>query len=304
MNNYKVYKHIFPNNKIYIGITRMNELRRWRYDGSGYKGQFIFKAIQKYGWKNIKHEILFKNLNKEEAEQKEIELIAKYKSNQIEFGYNIANGGSHIGVVSNETKKKMSKTRKGLFAGEKNPMWHKEVSLDTRMKLSIANKGKHRSEETIKKIAFKNKGKKRTMESRIKMSIAAKGKIISEITRQKLREASIGRKHTEETKNKISKNNKGKHNVPCPEYVKEKISKANSGKNNFFYGKHHTEEVKTFLSNRLSKPIICIENGIEYKNSQIAAKMLGNKDRTNINHALLGKTKTAYGFHWRYKNEL
>ena len=33
-------------------------------------------------------------------------------------------------------------------------------------------------------------------------------------------------------------------------------------------------------------------------------KMLGNKDRTNINHALLGKTKTAYGFHWRYKNEL
>ena len=68
------------------------------------KGNLYLKQYKKYGWKNIKHEILFKNLNKEEAEQKEIELIAKYKSNQIEFGYNIANGGSH--VVSNETKKR------------------------------------------------------------------------------------------------------------------------------------------------------------------------------------------------------
>lgn len=35
MNNYIVYKHIFPNNKIYIGLTRQKPERRWR-NGDGY----------------------------------------------------------------------------------------------------------------------------------------------------------------------------------------------------------------------------------------------------------------------------
>ena len=303
MNNYKVYKHTFPNNKIYIGITNISTERRWRKDGSGYKEQFVYRAILKYGWENVKHEILFENLTKEQAELKEIELIKFYKSNQRDFGYNLANGGNCTGTHSEESRRKMSISRKGLLAGEKNPMWHKVVSVETRKKISEANKGKKLKLETIQKIANKNRGKKRTLESRKKMSNSAKGKIVTEETRKKMSLSKIGKKHTEEEKLKISLSNKGKHSVPCPEERKKKISIANSGKNNFFYGKHHTDEVKEFLSKQLSKPIICVEINKVYRNTKQASIDLGNKDRTNILSALRGKTKTAYGYHWRYVDE-
>ena len=124
---YCVYKHTFPNGKIYIGITSINPLRRWE-NGYGYRKQTImFRAICKYGWDNIKHEILYSDLTKEEACKKEIELIALYKCNQIEFGYNRDYGGScptekmkqHLREVnlgkrhSEKSKQKMSVSRKG-----------------------------------------------------------------------------------------------------------------------------------------------------------------------------------------------
>ena len=87
---YLVYVHIFPNNKKYIGITSQTTQRRWR-NGKGYKSQkMLTRAINKYGWDNIEHIVLFKNLTQEEAEQKEIELIDKYKTNIRKYGYNIS----------------------------------------------------------------------------------------------------------------------------------------------------------------------------------------------------------------------
>lgn len=40
-----------------------------------------------------------------------------------------------------------------------------------------------------------------------------------------------------------------------------------------------------------------------WKENKVAGTILGNKDRTNILSALRGKTKTAYGYHWRYCDE-
>ena len=82
--NYKVYMHRFPNGKIYIGITCQNPEERWR-GGTGYKAQLVHRAIEKYGWDAIQHIILFDGLCKEEAEQKEIELIKLFSSNNPEF---------------------------------------------------------------------------------------------------------------------------------------------------------------------------------------------------------------------------
>lgn len=301
--NYKVYKHTFPNGKIYIGITNMSVNRRWRNNGEGYKGQFVYNAIKKYGWENVKHEVLFENLTQQEAEQKEIKLITFYKSNQREFGYNLANGGSSLGMHSEESKRKMSESRKGLFIGEKNPRWHKEVSPETRQKISNALKGRKQPREFVERCSEKRRGQKRTIEQRKKMSMAVTGRVMSETTKEKLRIAKIGKKHTKEAKEKISLANKGKHSVPCSESAKKKISEANKGKNNFFYGKHHTDEVKEILSQRLSKPILCVETNKVYRNTKQAAIDIGNKDRTNILSALRGKTQTAYGYHWRYYDE-
>lgn len=117
--SYKVYRHIFPNGKCYIGITSLEPNIRWGYKGRKYSKQpFLWNAIVKYGWENIKHEILYKNLTKEEAETKEIELITKYKSNQRKFGYNIDNGGKCEGTHSEETKRKIGNAHRNKFVND------------------------------------------------------------------------------------------------------------------------------------------------------------------------------------------
>ena len=93
MKNYCVYKHTCPNEKVYIGITCIEPKKRWS-NGHGYRNQHVFyKAIQEYGWKNMKHEIIFNNLTKEEAIKLEIETIKKYDSTNKEKGYNRTTGG-------------------------------------------------------------------------------------------------------------------------------------------------------------------------------------------------------------------
>lgn len=109
---YKVYMHIFPNGKKYIGITTLDLERRWA-NGKNYEKQMVYNAIKKYGWGNIKHELLFENLTKEQAEKKEIELISLYKTSDRNFGYNIELGGNSYGKKSEETKQKISKKLKG-----------------------------------------------------------------------------------------------------------------------------------------------------------------------------------------------
>ena len=134
---YKVYMHIAPNGKKYIGITRQeNPKKRWGSNGCGYMDNaYFWKAIQKYGWNNFQHEILFENLTKEEAEQKEIDLIAKYQSNKAEFGYNISSGGAYNPNVTLKPVKQY--TREGVFVEEHECI--KYASIDTNISKSSIN---------------------------------------------------------------------------------------------------------------------------------------------------------------------
>lgn len=125
--NYCVYKHTSPNGKVYIGITCKKPEYRWN-NGRGYwQNSHFTSAIQKYGWENFSHEILFSGLSKEEAEAKEIELIAKYNSANREKGYNHEIGGCTNGKTSEETKRKISESRKGKCTGAKHPKYGKCV---------------------------------------------------------------------------------------------------------------------------------------------------------------------------------
>lgn len=117
-NNYTVYMHIFPTNKVYIGITKRKPKYRWNNGNAYYHNLYMRRAIEKYGWENVKHEILYEGLTKEEAEQKEIELIAKYNSANDMYGYNIEKGGSVNKKISVESKNKMSKSRIGHIVKE------------------------------------------------------------------------------------------------------------------------------------------------------------------------------------------
>lgn len=54
------------------------------------------------------------------------------------------------------------------------------------------------------------------------------------------------------------------------------------------------------LALQKSKPVVCIETGIEYKSIQAAADSVGVL-RTTISKAVRGVTETAGGYHWAYK---
>ena len=91
--NYLVYKHTTPNGKSYIGMT-CSSIKRRAQNGKGYLTQRVFyNAIKKYGWDNIKHEVLEEKLSHKEACEKEKYYISKYKTTDRRCGYNITSGG-------------------------------------------------------------------------------------------------------------------------------------------------------------------------------------------------------------------
>lgn len=144
MKNYTVYIHVLPNKKKYIGITGKKPETRWNKGYGYFNNKKFYQDIIKFGWKNIKHEILFENLTKEEAEQKEIELIAKYQTTNEKYGYNIQKGGSSKGNISDKTRKLMSIKNPRIWLG-------KHLPKETREKISKSHKGKKLSKETIEK---------------------------------------------------------------------------------------------------------------------------------------------------------
>lgn len=94
--DYKVYIHISPNNKVYIGITHQNFYKRFQ-NGKGYNRQkYFYRAIKKYGWDNFKHKILEDNLTYKEAIEKERYYISLYDSTNPIRGYNVSSGGFGI----------------------------------------------------------------------------------------------------------------------------------------------------------------------------------------------------------------
>lgn len=108
-----IYKFTFPNNKVYIGQTKNRFLNRLTAHCNKSKDlkSIIHRAIQKY--KTFKVEILHQaDINCLDTLEKLY--IAKYKSTNREFGYNLDSGGNLRKICSEETKKKMSKSRVGI----------------------------------------------------------------------------------------------------------------------------------------------------------------------------------------------
>lgn len=130
MKKWFVYKHTCPNGKVYVGITSKKRLNdRWE-KGVGYTGcTYFYHAIKKYGWDNIKHEVILQGIDKEHAVYTEKYLIKWYKIHNI--CYNITDGGD------------------GTFG--------KKTSEETKLKIGKANLGKNvgkiRSEDTKKLLA-------------------------------------------------------------------------------------------------------------------------------------------------------
>lgn len=151
---YVVYRHIFPNGKSYIGITCAEPYhRRWR-GGTGYYQQpKIYRAILKYGWENIQHELLYTDLILDEANRIEQEMISKFDS--VENGYNISTGGGgSFGIPCSEEKK-----RKIGNANRGKPCVNRDNLRNYRVTHGSWNKGGHLTPEQYRKIAEERKAR-------------------------------------------------------------------------------------------------------------------------------------------------
>lgn len=146
------------NKKKYIGITCQKPTQRWR-GGKGYKIGAFKKAIEKYGWDNFEHKVLYKDLSKEDACLKEIELISKYKTMDKKYGYNMCDGGNlTLGYHhTQEAKDKMSQLKKGKYEGKNNPMYNKHPIWY----------GRHLTEEHKRKISKAKKGVTQPYENKL-----------------------------------------------------------------------------------------------------------------------------------------
>lgn len=180
--SYSVYCHTNKiNGKKYIGITKMKPSRRW-LNGEGYKkSRHFYLAIQKYGWDNFEHDILFENLTKQEACQREIELIKLFKTTNQEYGYNISSGGQS-GAAGTTRDKELVEKLASLHRGKK-------ISDATRQKMSESAKGRTFSEETRAKMRAAKLGMKVPKERIEKMVKTKREKgqfVMSQSTKNKL----------------------------------------------------------------------------------------------------------------------
>lgn len=187
------------NGKRYVGQTRRDLAIRLGQHKKPCNNSAIARAIRKYGWDAFQVTACELETPALLDEFEEF-VIAEIKSLTTQCGYNIKRGGDNHSH-SEETKAKISRANKGRkFSPERieamrQSQLGKKASAETRLKLSIAHKGK-------------NKGKKRPPEVIEKMRERATGKRHSRATRRKISQALTGRPVSEKTRRKISESNK------------------------------------------------------------------------------------------------
>jgi group I intron endonuclease len=186
------------NEKIYIGSTNYLYGRfKQHYNDlldNHHANKYLQNSWNKYNEDNFEFSILEEITNEDLLIEREQFWMDKLKSYNISYGYNILpKAGRTIGVKrSDETKKRLSDSK----IGDKNPMYQKEVSIETRRRLS---KSLINMPEEKKTNMLKKRG--------IALSQSLKGRKLSNETKQKLSNIKLGRKLPDSQKEKIKISN-------------------------------------------------------------------------------------------------
>lgn len=262
MSTYTVYRHTSPAGKVYIGITSKKPERRWD-NGKGYRDcPHMARAVAKHGWENFTHDIIAEGVTKEEAEAMEVRLIAEFRSNNGDFGYNADNGGSAPGRTSEATRQKMSASRMGH-----------PTSDETRRKISAAHTGVPLSPEHLESVR--------------RASALRRGVPLPEETRRKISEANKGRVKSAEECRRISEAHRGK--IFLSEATRQKISET----------KKNSPSTPRGANNPKSRAVVCVETGELFECIRAGADAKGINTAHNIGRSCRRGDRCG-GFHWRY----
>lgn len=161
-----------------------------RKDGTPYyigKGTGSRAYIKKRGRpKDLNRiQVIQSNMSESDAHQLEIKLISHYGRKDLGTGIliNLTNGGEGLSNPSVETREKLAKAKrnesaetkqKRSIAAKNRPS--RETKLETRLKISKANKGQTRTDAAKKKMSNAKLGKKRSLESIEKSRAGLTGK--------------------------------------------------------------------------------------------------------------------------------
>lgn len=130
-----VYVHEAPNGKRYVGITSQRLAERCGR-GCGYKNnEHLYSAIKKYGWDSFSHLVVATGLLYEDACKMEQKLIAAFRSNEREYGYNKSSGGDNSSVGCHRTSE-----QKSVLSAKLKETW-KDEDYRRRVSETIKKKG-------------------------------------------------------------------------------------------------------------------------------------------------------------------
>ena len=186
------------NSNRFYTYAYLREDRTPYYIGKGSGRRIYVKCGRPCGVPKDKSRIIFlkQNLTEEEAFKHEIYMINVFGRKDLGTGilYNKTDGGEgSSGFIHNEeSKRKMSESRKGRFSGKNNPMYGVSLKGETHHFY-----GKFHSEETKRKMSEKRKGKKpyvMTEETRRKMSEVKKNKPLSREHKRNMSEERKGKR--------------------------------------------------------------------------------------------------------------
>ncbi len=177
------------NGKIYVGQAKdfKSRLRCHKYHTkSNKKNSPFYAALRKYGWDNFIINII---------EECDVEILNEREEYWIEeknclypYGYNLMKGGNQY-EMSDETKKKISESRKGIKFSDKHienlkkSHMGNKLSEETKKKISEINKGKIHSEDTRLKLRYSNPNRKKVGRFDDKGNLICKYESIKEAAR-------------------------------------------------------------------------------------------------------------------------
>jgi len=264
------------NDKCYIGQS-VNILKRYKQHfrnaraGSKKCAKF-YDSLRKYGEANFEVDILCV-CRREDLDTHERMAIKAY--NSIASGYNLTDGGNKDTTVSVETRIKIGNASRGRVHSEDSRNKIKEALRMARENGHTAwNKGKKLTGTALEAIVARNK-------SRAGLVGWKKGIPTSEETKRKLSKAHTGKKLSEETKQKLSIAMKAREIT-----WGAKISAST-------IGKKLSQEVRAKISSTLLGGLrIHCSNGKIYQSVTEAAQET-RSSRPNISAVLSGRRKTT-----------
>lgn len=206
------------NDKVYIGQS-MDVMDRIAHHKSTQRhgrhdNEHLQNAWNKYGEAHFDF-IVIQECEEIHLDELECYFIGLFDSMNRRKGYNLETGGNSNKRMSEDSRLKMSKAKKGMYVGEKNPMYGVHL--------------KH-TEEWKQKMSLRNSGSGNPMYGiHLKISEERKKKMSEQFSGAG--NPFYGKEHNQEAKEKMRKNNKRKKSVLCIETGTIYESACDAGRN-------------------------------------------------------------------------